>query len=316
MLHNYRMERKLLKSHPMTGRDKEMSCTTILFPSDFYDIKKVDDSFRSEYEVVCSIPELRTAIYNHDGFIGSEPSGKALRFYPEIEPGLCIARTWMLTKQQYQILETSLGGYGVELINKVTKYETFHYFPKLYPLIKDYTPKMIHFANPEEVDAGIVSAGVSRFLIKDDVKSVKGHDFPTFFETPICQDELMQYIERFILLRDNLFSGGIVIKEFVDLKKYGNATNEYRVFYLHGEVLSVNCNSEQPESCPCIPDELVQKFRKLPSQYYTVDFGELESGAFVILEAGDGQVSGLSANQEVLKYYDDMIFILKGKGLI
>lgn len=32
--------------------------------------------------------------------------------------------------------------------------------------------------------------------------------------------------------RGNLLTGGICIKEFLDLKRYGEKTNEYRVFYI------------------------------------------------------------------------------------
>lgn len=39
--------------------------TTILFPSDYFDINKIDEQFESEYEVVCSIPDFQIVFYNH-----------------------------------------------------------------------------------------------------------------------------------------------------------------------------------------------------------------------------------------------------------
>ena len=295
-------------------KEYKMNKVTILYPSDYFDRKKVDGNFVKEYEEVCKIPEFNPVLYNHDVYINE--GAPALREHPVLETGLCIARTWMLSGDQYRIIRAWLGAYGADPINTVSEYDTMHYFPQIYPMIKDYTPKILFYSDPNVIDAEEVSDAFSRFMIKDEVKSVKGYDFPTYFETPITQEELMENVRKFIELRDNLFSGGIVFKEYVNLKRYGDATNEYRVFYFMGEVLSISRNSNQPEGCPFVSDSLVRKFCDFPSNYYTVDFGELESGEFTILEAGDGQVSGLSPNQYVFKYYDDMRYILEEKGLI
>jgi len=287
---------------------------TILFPSDYFDHKKVDETFLPEYETVCKIPEFHAVLYNHDAYINEGPP--VLREYPVFEPGLCIARTWMLSWEQYRPLYLWLDNCGSKMVNTVPEYMRFHHFPQIYPLLTDFTPRIIRYPSRAEIDAEVVSAVFDRFMIKDDVKSVSGYDFPEFFETPIDHGELLKHVNKFIELRDNHYSGSIVFKEYVDLKRYEAATNEYRVFYFMGEVLSVSKNSNQPVTCPRVPDSLVQKFRSLPSQYYTIDFGELESGVFVIIETGDGQVSGLPHDQDISKYYDSMRNILKEKGLI
>jgi len=41
----------------------------------------------------------------------------------------------------------------------------------------------------------------------------------------------------------------------------------------------------------------------LNSIYYTIDYAELEDGSWKILEAGDGQVSGLSDGQDYNAYF-------------
>ena len=156
----------------------------------------------------------------------------------------------------------------------------------------------------------MVNETFNRFMMKDFVKSVKGFDFPSFFKTPISEAELDKYAIRFVELRDNLFTGGIVLKEYIELKKYQSTTNEYRVFYLQGSILTISKNSNQPDNTPPLPEELAYKYIGLSSHYYTVDFGELDSGEFIILETGDGQVSGLSPNQHIFKYYDEIRYIL------
>ncbi|WP_406534581.1 ATP-grasp domain-containing protein [Methanobrevibacter sp.] len=54
----------------------------------------------------------------------------------------------------------------------------------------------------------------------------------------------------------------------------------------------------------------MEKYRNLPSTFYTVDYAELSDGTWKIIEAGDGQVSGLSDNQNIHNFYRlmDVIF--------
>ncbi len=51
------------------------------------------------------------------------------------------------------------------------------------------------------------------------------------------------------------------------------------------------------------PQELIEKYRGLKSPYYTLDYAELEDDLWKILEAGDGQVSGLSDFQDYYSYF-------------
>ncbi|MDP4182678.1 MAG: ATP-grasp domain-containing protein, partial [Bacillota bacterium] len=119
------------------------------------------------------------------------------------------------------------------------------------------------------------------------------------------------YIEEFIKLRGTLFTNGIVVKEFVDFKKYGPTTNEYRAFYMNGNLLTISKNSNQLDDCSKAPIEFVELFTGLNSNFYTVDFAELENGQWIVIEVGDGQVSGLSPNQYVFKFYDEIRAIIQ-----
>ena len=79
---------------------------------------------------------------------------------------------------------------------------------------------------------------------------------------------------------------------------------------MKGNLISVSRNSNQSENCPFVPIEFVEKFTRLKSSFYTVDFAELENGEWIIIEVGDGQVSGLSPNQYVFKFYDEIRAII------
>jgi hypothetical protein len=140
-------------------------------------------------------------------------------------------------------------------------------------------------------------------MVKDFVKSVKGIEFPRFFDASVTQEEFNEWMEVFYKYRGNLLTGGICIKEFLNLKFYGEKTNEYRVFYMNNEIATVSRNSNQESYIRKPPKELLEKYKNLPSRYYTVDYAELEDGTWTIIEAGDGSVSGLSPNQNAGQYY-------------
>ena len=118
-------------------------------------------------------------------------------------------------------------------------------------------------------------------------------------------------MEKFYQYRGNLFTGGICIKEFVNLKKYDERKNEYRVFYASGEILTISRNSGQPQYAPTPPMELVEQYRGLESVFYTVDFAELENGEWIIIEVGDGGVSGLSDFQDYEEFYRKLYYAFK-----
>lgn len=85
--------------------------------------------------------------------------------------------------------------------------------------------------------------------------------------------------------------------------------NEFRVFYANGEVVSVSRNSGQPNYSNTVPSTKIYKHRHLNSNYYTVDYAELIDGRFVVIEVGDGQVSGLSDNQDYVNYFRTLYHI-------
>jgi len=296
--------KRLIETGKSVGEDSDV---LILFPSDYFDRKNVDPDFNAEYEAVCRIPEFKIVLFNYDGFISGEP----LKIYPEASHvGDCVYRGWMLKPEQYKRLYDLLQGKGILLINTPVEYDTCHLFPHSRRFLHSDTPKSLCYQDGEAIYWDIVNRTFNKFMIKDYVKSVKGTGFPTFFETPVNANEMRNRILEFIELRGSLFTGGIVLKEYVDLKKYGETTNEYRAFFLDNQLLSLCRNSNQSETCRSVPLDFVSRFNKLPSNYYTVDFAELSNGDWIVIETGDGQVSGLSPNQYPFKYYDDMRYVL------
>lgn len=118
-------------------------------------------------------------------------------------------------------------------------------------------------------------------------------------------------MDQFKNIRGDLFTNGIVIKEFLSLAKTDNITNEYRAFYLYGNLITLSKNSNQSTCAKQIPYDFIRSIPKLSSNFYTIDFAELEDGSWFVIETGDGQVSGLSPNQYIFKFYEEIGLVFK-----
>ena len=87
---------------------------TILYPADFFDLKKVDGDYEYEYREAVQFPEFQILFYNYDEFA----AGGKLKFYPgDFEGGLCVYRGWMLQPSAYEELYRTLANRGLRLIN-------------------------------------------------------------------------------------------------------------------------------------------------------------------------------------------------------
>lgn len=272
----------------------------ILLPSEFFEINHVDSCYQNEFDALVNSNQFEIYFYDYDTFV-SEGILKLNKRPNEMTSTLL--RGWMLNDKNYEIFYNKLLDRNIKLITTPQEYCNMHLFPNVYEYIKEDTPKTLVYPEGCDVDLSQIKSCFKKFLLKDYVKSEKGTDFPTFFDNSISDDEFNRWLKIFKEYRANLFTGGFCIKEFVDLKKYGNCTNEWRVFYMNKNIVSVSKNSLQPDYVNNVPNELIEKYKNLPSPFYTVDYAELEDGTWKILEAGDGQVSGLSPNQDAESFF-------------
>lgn len=274
---------------------------TIIFPCDYFEKRKVDMELSQEYNSALA-NGFEVILFDYNEFIESNRLNLSCSC---TEERFAIYRGFMMKPELYEIFYNKLSDKNIFLINKPKEYEYAHIFPNVYKDIKSDTANTIIFDNIESAD--IKEIHFKKFMVKDYVKSVKGTNFPKYFDNTLSQVEFENYIRKFVDLRGNLFTGGICVKEYLSLKYYGNYTNEYRVFYANGREVSISRNSGQGIYTPLPPQKLVEKYSKLSSNFYTIDYAELENGQWKILEAGDGQVSGLSDFQDYYTFYSQLL---------
>lgn len=272
----------------------------VLFPSSPFSIKKVDEDLQSEYEAVIATGLYDTVFFGYDKWVSE--GILILNETPSVKRK-AIMRGWMLKPEQYEKLYYALSEQNIELMTSPADYRQMHIFPNVYNLFGKDTAAMEIYPLHEQINIDALKKQFPRFMIKDFVKSVKGTEFPKYFDASVSQSEFDEWMKVFYKYRGDLLTGGICVKEFLDLKFYDNRPNEYRVFYANGEIVTISRNSGQHGYTPEPPKELIEKYRNLPSCYYTVDYAELADGSWKVMEAGDGSVSGLSENQNAEHYF-------------
>lgn len=272
----------------------------IVFPSSIFNIAKVDEDLRQEYNAVLSTGLFDVALFGYDKWFNEDKL--VIKNAPK-EERFAIYRGWMMKPEQYDRFYNALMENNIMLVTKPEHYRLMHLFPNVYEAVKEDTAKMKRYPLHKQIDVEQLKKSFQKFMVKDYVKSVKGTLFPQFFDQEINQEDFDQWMEVFYQYRGKLLTGGICIKEFLNLKYYGVHTNEYRVFYINHEAATVSRNSGQGNYTPQPPHDLIKKYKNLDSPYYTIDFAELDNGAWKIIEAGDGEVSGLSENQNYEQYF-------------
>ncbi|MCI8489086.1 MAG: ATP-grasp domain-containing protein [Lachnospiraceae bacterium] len=272
----------------------------IVFPSSIFNIAKVDEDLRQEYNAVLSTGLFDVALFGYDKWFNEDKL--VIKNAPK-EERFAIYQGWMMKPEQYDRFYNALMENNIMLVTKPEHYRLMHLFPNVYEAVKEDTAKMKRYPLHKQIDVEQLKKSFQKFMVKDYVKSVKGTLFPQFFDQEINQEDFDRWMEVFYQYRGKLLTGGICIKELLNLKYYGVHTNEYRVFYINHEAATVSRNSGQGNYTPQPPQDLIKKYKNLDSPYYTIDFAELDNGAWKIIEAGDGEVSGLSENQNYEQYF-------------
>lgn len=273
---------------------------TILFPASYFDGQKIDEDIQNEYEAALDTGLWDVVLFSYDKWFHD---GRLVLSKEIPSQVTAVYRGWMMKEEQYASFYRKLQEKGITLVTDPKSYRYFHYFPHVYDAIRTDTPKMLAVPLGTEYSLTDLQEKFDRFMVKDYVKSVKGTAFPKYFTKDTTEEDFRKAMELFYQYRGELLSGGLCFKEYVDLARYGETTNEYRVFYIGNEIASVVRNSLQGNFTAKPPGSLLEKYRSLPSPFYTLDYAELADGSWKVLEAGDGSVSGPSEGQNLYAFY-------------
>lgn len=268
-------------------------CNHPLYP------RRVDEDYEVEYQRAGL--DHACALLSYEDFA----AGKLSLFGEDIS-GLTIYRGWMMRPEMYRDLYSCLEERGIILINTPEEYEKYHMLPGWYADFADETSETV-WTSGNNVDDALRLAGElndGAYIVKDYVKSRKHEWYDACFIKNIKdKNTLQKVIGNFIKRQGEDLIGGVVLRKYEHLKQIGfheqsgmPLSEEYRVFVYAGRILAID-DYWKKESGTRITDEeyawIESIADRVKSNFVTVDLARKEDGTLIIMEFGDGQVSGL-----------------------
>lgn len=231
----------------------------------------------------------------------------SIKFNKAEKPCCLIYRGWMISPVNYEKLYNTCAEKSYFLINTPEQYKYCHMLPEWYGDFADFTPFTLYTddISDKSIDNILKQFGNRQAIIKDYVKSRK-HEWNEACYIPDCSDRnnALKVIHTFIERQGENLTGGLVLREYNTLKPIGfhNKSGicifeEYRLFFLFGSLISViNYWSKDDLKCSLSNNELeyiCNMAKKVKSNFFTIDIARKINGNLIIIELGDGQVSGL-----------------------
>lgn len=146
------------------------------------------------------------------------------------------------------------------------------------------------------------------YIVKDYVKSRK-HEWYDACYIPNIRDKVnaQKVISNFAERQGDTLVGGIVLRKYEKLRQIGfhdksgmPISEEYRAFVFAGKIRIVD-NYWKKDSGMNLSEEELRWLdgisAKIRSNFVTIDLARREDGTLIIMELGDGQVSGLQEIQ-------------------
>ncbi len=279
----------------------------IIFCSDPLEPTRVDDCFADQAKAALDVGS-RIGVVCLEALVNEHDATRAVRRVKAETACIAFYRGWMVTPSQYRVMWTALREKGITLINSPEAYRYCHWLPEWYGGMAGVSPRSVWLDKDSGLDISQVMEVLRPFagrpvVLKDYVKSQKHYWREACF-IPDSSDRagVERVVERFLDLQGDDLAGGLVFREYVPLRslpQHGKsdmpASEEYRVFVLDGHPM-LTCNYwEGADYDTQLPD--LSQFRKMirgvPSRFFVMDIARTVDGGWIVVELGDGQVSGL-----------------------
>lgn len=295
----------------------------ILFPADALERAQVERDYAFELEAAQKAG-FETAIFDFDALVRGEDPARLVWRVPQNEAGgTLVYRGWMLRAETYERLETALAARGWRMINGGASYRFCHHLPENYPHLQGLTPRSVwieesSFRGATGMDWAAIFAllegfGEAPLIVKDWVKSQKHfwHE-ACFIPSARDRDAVRRVVTRFLELQGELLTGGLVFREFVPLKSIGThpksampLTAEWRIFWANGLPICVapQWDAGNYAGLELDLEPFTRLAQRIPSRFFSMDVAQTESGEWLIVELGDGQVAGLPRQELAGEFY-------------
>ncbi len=234
---------------------------------------------------------------------------------------LYIYRGWLVKPAYYDQLCRA-----VPLLNVYQSYMSSYHFPLWYGRMSPQdTPDTLIVDADDVVKEGLV--GVSRrveeyfqgqpVILKDYIKSLKHEWYDAcYIKDTANSKEIMRVLNNFFIGRGRDFYGGLVFRQFLDLKIAGVHPKtrtpvpiEYRTYFLHQKPMSTIPIWEHEgvaygSQASSPPQEWLEEIgQKIISPFVGVDLAPGKDGKWWLIEVNDGGAAGLPEHMDFDGFY-------------
>ena len=292
----------------------------ILYCDNVISQKTIDESYQNE-QIAARQAGFETYLLSYEKLV-EENIHSALRFVSvQSKTESALYRGWMLKPKLYELLYEALLEKNIKLINSPKEYRHCHYFPNSYSKIRENTPfsnwvKLDKSIDFEEIYELTQQFGKHPIILKDYVKSEKYYwNEACFIPNATNKENVKSVVKKFVELRGKELNEGLVFRKFEKLeflKQHSKSdlpiTKELRIFFFNKKIVDV-LNYWEEGNYGEVDVEL-EKFTKIAqnieSNFFTMDIAQKTTGEWIIIELGDGQVSGLPDNTNHYKFYNNL----------
>lgn len=283
----------------------------VLFPNHPLKGRLPDPDYETEFAAARDAG-FECELYSLDDLRAGNPN-EATRFCRESssEAELIIHRGWMMSDVLYAALFEALVAKGYAPVATPKQYAEAHYLPNWYGLVEGRTPESVWVEGKDVAGAWQKYEDLGRpaAIMKDFVKSAK-HRWAEacFIPAGTERGRFEEILKAFLEARGSLFEKGIVLRRFHELVKLADdmrgqpVHEEYRLFMWGGKVLASTPAIRGAGPLERIADweNIARRFR---NPFISMDIARQADGSWIIIEVGDGGVSGLPGSIEPGDFY-------------
>lgn len=283
----------------------------ILFPSLPILPTQPDPDYEIEY-AAAQAAGFRCSLYELESLRRNDLRSALKHCRTATEPNETIVyRGWMVSDVHYASLHEGLTVRGFQPLAAPDEYAEAHYLPLAYPILQGSTPRTVWMEGADldrAWDLYQQMAGEAAIL-KDYVKSAK-HRWreACFLPAHTSRTDFEAILQAFLHERGSLFEKGLVFRRYHPLVQLGEDMRgqpiheEYRLFCVNGKVIAHAPfrNPKELASQQRIWEMLAARFT---NRFISLDVARQVDDTWIVVEAGDGGVSGLPLSIDPDDFY-------------
>jgi hypothetical protein len=283
----------------------------ILFPSLPIAPSMADPDYASEYQAA-QAAGFSCCLYELEALRGGDLRTALRHCPPAATPEtLLVYRGWMLSDTDYTALHSGLSERGYRPLTPPTAYAEAHYLPLAYPHLSGHTPDTLWMEgrDPEQAWQLYQQLADQAAIIKDYVKSAK-HRWreACFLPAHTNREDFERIFAAFLVERGRLFEKGIVLRRYHPLLQLGEDLRgqpiheECRLFCVDSTIIA-HAPFRNPTDLTRNRGDWEALAARFSNRFITLDVARQEDDSWIVVEAGDGGVSGLPLSIEPDEFY-------------